>query len=349
MSGGVDSSVAAALLARQGFEVIGITMCFGTSLKDAGGKRPACCGLDAIDDAKKVAAKLGIKHYVLNFGRQFSEKVINDFIQSYLKGETPNPCIRCNQFIKFGALFKKAKELGAYYLATGHYAQIGFDNKKYFIKKGKDSRYDQSYFLYLLKQGELKHFLFPLGKLTKNQARNIADELRLPVAKKPSSQEICFISDDYRSFLRRRARKFKAGPIRLSDGKSVGEHKGIGFYTVGQRDKLGVALGRPQYVNKIDAKNNTIFIGDRNECLFGGCEVEKVNFFEKCAPFSSVDTQVKIRYNHRQARCQVKIKGSGRAQILFRKPQFAVTPGQSAVVYRGNKVLLGGKISKGIR
>lgn len=349
MSGGVDSSVAAGILKNQGHEIIGVTMCFGTDLYEPGTKHPACCGLDAIDDAKKVAQKLGIKHYVINFGKIFQKEVIDEFIKSYLCGQTPNPCIRCNRLIKFGALWQKAQELDADFLATGHFARIESVkvSKSFILKKGKDSKYDQSYFLSALKKEDLKHFILPLGNFTKERVRRIAKDLKLPTAEKPSSQDICFGGKDYREFFKKHSQEFKPGPLKLSSGKIVGEHKGIGFYTIGQREGLGIALGKPQYVNRIDAQNNTIYIGDKAECLFSGCLVKDLNIFSEVKT-KSFATTVKIRYNHNPAACDFKIKGD-LAQIIFETPQFAVTPGQAAVVYLKDKVLFGATIIEQIK
>lgn len=353
MSGGVDSSVAVALLQRQGYEVIGITMCFG--LKEMNKKRPSCCGIEGIEDARRVAHKLAIRHYVLNFDKYLREKVIKNFVLEYLSGRTPNPCIRCNEYLKFDALLNKAKNLGAQYLATGHYAKI-VRSPKYSLQKARDKYKDQSYFLYRLNQKQLKHILFPLGNYTKSQVRELARKFDLPVKDKPGSQEICFIpDDDYRGFLRRELTRIKAGigadlkpgPILDSAGNILGEHRGVPFYTIGQREGLGVALGYPAYVIRIDAKNNTIVLGKKEEVLSRGLIAGDLSFIDKPVK-RKVALSVKIRYNHKEIASKAMVYGGKRVKIIFSKPQFAVTPGQSAVFYKGRQVIGGGIIETGL-
>lgn len=341
MSGGVDSSVAAGLLQRQGYEVIGITMCFPR------------CGLKGIEDARGVAHKLGIKHYVLNMQKVLEEKVIKDFCLQYLKGRTPNPCIRCNQYIKFDALLKKAMCLDAQYLATGHYARIEkIKIKNYLLKKAKDKIKDQSYFLYRLGQAQLKRILFPLGDYTKSEVRRLAREFNLPVAEKAESQEICFIpGGNYREFLAKRLAdttgkgsvpSLNPGPIADKQGKVLGRHKGIAFYTVGQRQGLGVACGFPVYITKIDAKNNKLIVGSQEDAVSGEFLVKQPHFILK--PIKKrIALKVKIRYNHPEAAAQA-IAVNKNIKVSFKKPQFAVTPGQSAVFYIKDTVLGGGII-----
>ena len=350
MSGGVDSAVAAALLKRQGYEVIGITMCF--NLPDSTTKRPTCCGLQGIEDARRVAHKLRIKHYVLNFSSVLKEKVIRDFCQEYLKGRTPNPCVRCNQYIKFDALLKKAVSLGARYLATGHYARIEkIPNPKsqtpnYLLKKAKDLRKDQSYFLYRLGQRQLKAILFPLGDYTKAEVRRMAKGFALPVADKLASQEICFLPDsDYRSFLKTRIKvQMEPGSIQDKEGNILGQHKGIALYTIGQREGLGIARGYPLYVTKIDPRTNSIIVG-KNE------EVYREEFLVKDAHFilmpikKKVALKVRIRYNHAEEPARITFL-KNKIKVKFNKPQFAVTPGQSAVFYEKDRVWGGGIIDK---
>lgn len=343
MSGGVDSSVAAALLKDEGYDVIGITLCF--NLPDSSGRRPSCCGIQGIEDARKVAHKLGIRHYVLNFKRVLEEKVIKEFCLEYAKGRTPNPCVRCNQHIKFTALLQKAFSLGASHLATGHYARIR-KNSKYLLKKAKDAKKDQSYFLYRLGQRQLKHILFPLGDYTKSQVRTMAKEFALPVADKPGSQEICFLADtDYRSFLKARGTKYtRPGPIIDRDNNILGEHGGIAFYTIGQREGLGIARGYPVYVTKIDPRGNSITVGRKEDVFADGFTVRDRHFI--IAPRKKkVALRVRIRYNHPEASAIVNLSGS-RIKVKFREPQFAVTPGQSAVFYDKDMVLGGGIIDK---
>jgi len=350
MSGGVDSSVAAALLKKQGHEVIGMTMCF--NLPDSSRKRSSCCGIQDIEDARRVAQKIGIRHYVLNMQKVLRECVIENFCQEYLQGRTPNPCIRCNQYIKFGALLKKTLSLGARYLATGHYARIENSairqlshSPTYFLKKAKDTKKDQSYFLYRLGQKQLRHILFPLGSYTKDQVRRLAKEFQLPTAQKPGSQEICFIPHmDYREFLKTRGIKIQPGPIIDMQGNVLGEHRGIAFYTVGQRQGLGIAKGYPLYVTKIVAEDNSILVGTKEEA-------KKRDFFIKDAHFilkpikKKVALKVKIRYNHKEMPAEV-IPLANRIKIRFKKPEFAITCGQSAVFYDRDTVVGGGIIEE---
>lgn len=352
MSGGVDSSVAAALLQDQGYEVIGITMCF--NLPDIETKKPRCCGLQGIEDARRVAHKLGIRHYVLNMQKHLEEKVIKDFCLEYLSGRTPNPCVRCNQYIKFDALLKKALSLGAKYLATGHYAvveqakSVKRKAKSYILKKAKDLNKDQSYFLYRLEQKQLKHILFPLGGLTKPEVRALAKKYNLAVAEKKESQEICFLpQDDYRKFLVSRVKtELKPGPIVDAKGKILGQHRGIAFYTIGQRSGLGVACGHPVYVTEIDAKNNRIVLGDKQEAEAKEFLVKDLHFV-LAKPKKPVAVKVKIRYNHKEAAARL-IPASNKLKVIFSSPQFAITPGQSAVFYHKDKVIGGGIIEKAV-
>ncbi|MCX5696895.1 MAG: tRNA 2-thiouridine(34) synthase MnmA [Candidatus Omnitrophica bacterium] len=347
MSGGVDSSVAAALLQKQGYEVIGITMCF--NLPDAKTKRPGCCGLQGIEDARRVAHALGIRHYVLNMQKALKERVIKDFCREYMKGRTPNPCVRCNQYLKFDLLLKKALSLGAAFLATGHYARITKSGAGHFLKKAKDKHKDQSYFLYRLGQEQLKNILFPLGNYTKTEVRSLARKFDLPVADKPGSQEICFVPDmDYRTFLQKTIPDFhgriKPGYILDTQGNIIGSHKGIAFYTVGQREGLGIAMGYPVYITKIDYRNNSICVGAKNEALAKDFLAGDIHFVGD--PIKKrIALKVKIRYNHKEAFADLGLSGKT-VEVRFRKPQFAVTPGQSAVFYDSDRVVGGGIIGK---
>jgi tRNA-specific 2-thiouridylase len=370
MSGGVDSSVAAALLKNKGYEVIGITMCFG--LQEINKKRPSCCGIEGIEDARRVAHTLGIRHYVLNFDKFLRQEVIKNFVTEYISGRTPNPCVRCNQYLKFEQLLNKAKALGARYLATGHYARI-VKNKKYSLKKAKDRLNDQSYFLYRLTQKQMPYLLMPLGGLTKVEVRKIASDLGLATAQKPASQEICFIPDEnYRGFLKREFPRIKGqiranikpGPIMDREGNVLGGHKGIPFYTIGQREGLGIALGYPVYVIKIEAKNNTIVVGRKEDAYSYGLIAGDLGLIDPTllAGYPSSLTRqkggvkrnaalkVKIRYNHKEIPSEVMPFGKNRVRvkIIFSRPQFAVTPGQSVVFYRGEGVVGGGIIEEGL-
>ena len=329
MSGGVDSSVAAALLKKQGYEVIGITMCFG---------------LQGIEDARRVAYKLDIKHYTLNMQRVLNERVIKNFCREYQLGRTPNPCVRCNQYIKFDALLKKVLSLGAKYLATGHYARIK-KASSYLLRKARDLKKDQSYFLYRLGQKQLRHILFPLGNYTKNQVRRLAKEFQLSTAQKPGSQEICFIPHmDYREFLKQRGVKIKSGSIIDMQGNVLGEHHGIAFYTVGQRQGLGIAKGYPLYVTKIEPKNNKIIVGTKEEAKKREFLIKDVHFISKSIK-KKVALKVKIRYNHKEMPAEV-IPLAKRIKIRFKNLEFAITCGQSAVFYNRNTIVGGGIIER---
>ena len=346
MSGGVDSSVAAALLKEQGYEVIGLTMCF--NLAEKNGKKPSCCGLTGIEDARRVCQKLGIRHYVVNLNKDFLRQVIQNFSQEYLNGRTPNPCVRCNQFIKFGILLKKAINLGMQYLATGHYAGIQKTPQGYLLKKAKDLKKDQSYFLYRLTQGQLKHVLFPLGDFTKPKVRQLAYDFGLKVAEKQESQEICFLPDGkYGDFISAsRQGSAKPGNFVDKDGNILGLHRGIAFYTIGQRHGLGIAAKHPLYVTQINAKDNQVSIGRRKEAYKSEFIIKNVHFLGK-PPKKKIEIKVRIRYNHKESPATV-YPGKTELKVIFKQPQFAITPGQSAVFYDKNTVLGGGIIEKAI-
>jgi tRNA-uridine 2-sulfurtransferase len=346
MSGGVDSSVAAALLKKDGFEAIGVTMCFDLTASKSR-RRPACCSLQAITDARRVCDKLDMPHYTLNMRKALEDYVIKDFCDEYLHGRTPNPCVRCNQFLKFGVLLQKALAFKADFLATGHYARI-IRQSDYLLRKARDIRKDQSYFLYRLNQKQLKHVFFPLGDYTKEKVRQLAKEFGLPVADKIASQEICFLPDnDYRSFLKARIKKsFKPGPVRDTQGNILGEHKGIALYTVGQREGLGIAKGYPLYITNLDYRRNEITVG-RKEEVFKSRLLLKEAYFACEEPKKKVALMLRIRYNHKEAPAQVR-PVKNKIEISFLKPQFAVTPGQSAVFYKRDIVLGGGIIERAL-
>jgi tRNA-uridine 2-sulfurtransferase len=360
MSGGVDSSVAAALLKDQGYEVIGLTMCFNLpeaktgkppAQSDAPGRasaQPACCGAQAISDAKRVADILGIRHYVLNFGKDLQKLVIADFIKQYSLGLTPNPCVRCNELIKFDSLLKKALGLGMDYLATGHYARVEKNGGQYFLKKAKDKKKDQSYFLYRLNQEKLKRLLFPLGGLTKDKVRQVARKYKLPVWEKKDSQEICFISGTYQEFLKEHLKgKFSSGYIKDTGGKVMGTHKGIPFYTIGQRDKLGIGCGYPVYVLSLNSRKNELVVGRKEETLKNKFLVKDIIYPGKALKKKTL-LMVRIRHLSPEALAWVKPIG-GRAEVTFKKPIFAITPGQSAVFYKKDAVVGGGIIEEVLR
>lgn len=344
MSGGVDSAVAAALLNKEGYEVIGVTMCF--NLPDSNSKRPTCCGVQGIEDARRVAYKLGIKHYALNMQKDLYKQVIQDFCHEYLSGRTPNPCVRCNQYLKFGTLLKKAFSFGAQFLATGHYCRIVKARAGYQLKKARDLKKDQSYFLYRLTQEQMRHILFPLGEYTKNAVRRIAREFKLPVANKLASQEICFLPNiDYRGFLKTQKNALiRPGPVVNQQGRLLGEHKGIAFYTIGQRQGLGIAMGYPVYITRIDAKSNQITVGSKKDVLAREFLVKEPHFILRPHK-KKFAAKVKIRYNHREAQAEL-ISENAKIKICFKKPQFAITSGQSAVFYAGDQVLGGGIIGE---
>ncbi len=337
MSGGVDSSVAAALLKDRGFEVIGITMRIWEHSKD--------------EDAKRVADKLGIPHYELDLRDVFKEKVITNFCEEYKDGRTPNPCIRCNKYIKFDALAKKAKELSADYMATGHYAKIEFDNKrkKYLLKKGIDTKKDQSYFLYVLTQEQLKYTLMPLGDLTKEQVRKIAKEKNLHVVNSPESQEICFIPDNnYGKFVEEHFNSslICPGPIVNKEGKVIGEHRGIVFYTVGQRRGMGIADKKPLYVVAIDKKNNTITAGREEDLYTNELIADNMNFINIEKLETSIKAEARIRYLHQPSQATVIPLNEDKVKVKFDSPQRAVTPGQAVVFYNGEEIIGGGTIEQ---
>lgn len=347
MSGGVDSSVAAALLRYKGYEVVGLTMCF--NLHGHKRKKSGCCSFSSIDDARRVAHKLGIKHYVLNMRKDLEEHVIADFCFEYIMGRTPNPCIVCNQYIKFGSLLRKSIALGGDFFATGHYARIIKSGGLFYINKAKDLFKDQSYFLYRLGQKELSSALFPIGGYSKEEIRKLARKFELPVAEKKDSQEICFLPrDDYREFLRQRVRgKIKSGFVKDLNGRVLGEHKGLAYYTIGQRQGLGIATGYPAYILEINHRDNSIIIGPKEHAFSREFWVSSLHFAGKPIK-KKVALKVKIRYNHKEDEAEL-IPSGKTIRIKFKKPQFAVTPGQAAVFYTRSRVLGGGKIEKAIR
>jgi tRNA-specific 2-thiouridylase len=352
MSGGVDSSVVAGLMQEAGHEVVGVTMCF--SISHPGSKRPSCCGVDGIADAQRAAQILGIPHYVLDFAADINKHIIDDFTSEYLSGRTPNPCVRCNQHLKFGSLYQKVMAMGADYLATGHYAKIEWNpqQSRYEMKKAADSHKDQSYFLYSMKQETLSRVLFPLGPLTKDEVRALARKYRLNTADKPESQDICFVPDSgYKQFIRDRVGEtaFVPGPFKNHRGEVVGEHRGIANYTIGQRDKLGIALGYPVYVYKIDQITNTVYVGPSSQlyakgfvaCAFNPLSVEK--------PSNPLLVEVRIRYNSPAVSAILIPLNDRQVEVNFDEPQKSVTPGQSAVFYQEDVVLGGAVIEAPIR
>ncbi|MFQ6121896.1 MAG: tRNA 2-thiouridine(34) synthase MnmA [Dehalococcoidales bacterium] len=349
MSGGVDSSVAAALLKEEGYQVIGVTMQIWPKDKQTSRERfDGCCGIGAIEDAKKVAYKLGIPHYVMNFRDIFAQRVIADFCQEYSQGRTPNPCIRCNQYIKFDALQKKAKGLGANLVATGHHARIEKDEakEKHLLKKGVDQGKDQSYVLYPVTQEQLRHSLLPIGNLTKEKVREIARELELPVAAKSESQEICFIpDDDYPNFLRDYIPEAAKPGLILDEQENIlGSHRGILFYTIGQRKGLGISAKEPLYVIAIEPERNAIVVGRKEKVLGKELIAYRLNWITMTELTQPITAKAKIRYRHPEAEATVIPVNGDRVYVKFNQPQMAITPGQAIVFYNGDTVLGGGTI-----
>lgn len=352
MSGGVDSSVAAALLKEQGYEVIGITMNLFSLPKEycRPEKNMSCCGWGAAEDAHRVALTLEIPHYVADFRDVFEKKVIEDFCEEYARGRTPNPCLRCNQFVKFDILLERALKLNADYIATGHHAKVEYESVsgRYLLKKGKDREKDQSYFLYPLTQEQLSRTLMPVGNYTKIEVRDIAREQDLPVAQRPESQEICFIPDnDYSRFLRERIPDaFKPGPIVDVNNRLLGQHKGIVLYTIGQRRGMGIAAPRPLYVISIDKSTNTIVVGSHEQLYKKKLIADQINLISVEKMDEPLGVKARIRYKHREAQAIVKPLPSGSMEVEFSNPQRAITPGQSVVFYEGDVVVGGGIIEK---
>ena len=352
MSGGVDSSVAASLLKDRGYEVVGATMRIWKGEECQRGPY-RCCGAADVEDARRVAQQIGIPFYVVNLAEEFEREVIQYFCEEYRRGKTPNPCILCNERMKFGSLLKKAQELEANYLATGHYARIEFDQntRRYLLKKGVDLRKDQSYVLFSLTQEQLHFALFPLGDYRKEEVRQRAFQGGLRIHDKPESQEVCFIHESsYHSFLAEKLKKsIESGPILDKKGKTLGRHKGIPFYTIGQRRGLRLATGRPLYVIEIDREKNAIVVGEEEEVYGDLFIVDSVNWITSPGLSSSISAQVKIRYNHPGAEATLFKKGEDKVEVRFKAPQKAITPGQAAVFYEGDAVLGGGWIKEVVR
>lgn len=333
MSGGVDSSLTAALLLERGFEVIGLTM------------RLTDDQTSVADEARRVADFLGIDHYVVDLRAEFQARVISPFIDAYLNDRTPNPCVECNKFIKFGALFDRALELGCDFFSTGHYARIERLGDRYQLLKALDRKKDQSYVLYNLRADQLPKIILPLGEQSKEQTRSIAERLSLPVANKPDSQEICFVpNDDYKSFIRARvssASALEAGEIVSTEGKILGRHEGSALYTIGQRKGLGIAAPEPLYVVSIEARNRRVIVGHSSELFNRTLTVENIHWIYPIE--LPLRAEAKIRYGPRTAQCTIE-NVDDLIKVCFDEPQRAITCGQSIVFYDGEIVLGGGKI-----
>ncbi len=348
MSGGVDSSVAAYLLKEQGYDVIGVTMQIWQEeadevIEENGG----CCGLSAVEDARQVAEKIGIPYYVMNFRDVFREKVIENFVSEYEKGRTPNPCIVCNRYVKWEALLDKALALGADYIATGHYARVvRTDNGRYAMAKAAADRKDQTYALYNLTQRQLAHTLMPLGDYDKTDTRRIAAEIGLNVAAKPDSQDICFVPNgNYQSFMEDYTkRKMPEGNFVDSTGKILGQHRGIGAYTIGQRKGLNLSMGHPVFVTAIDPLKNEVVIGENEDLFRRALYASHLNFMAYPDMKEPRRLMAKIRYAHRACACMAMQTGEDALYICFDEPQRAITAGQAVVLYDGDIVAGGGII-----
>jgi tRNA-specific 2-thiouridylase len=354
MSGGVDSSVAALLLNQQGYRVIGVSMKLwdydlvgGTVYHESG-----CCSLDSFLDARMVCSTIGLPHYILNFSDQFHEEVVENFIDEYLSGRTPNPCVRCNARIKWKTLFDKAEEMGADYLATGHYARTVFNQEtgRYELRRALDQHKDQSYALWGLDQKSLARTLFPLGEWTKYRVRDLAKEYKLPTAEKKESQEICFIPDDnYHRLLQERQKKISPGEMVDTEGNIIGSHQGYPFYTIGQRRGLGGGFKEPMYVVDIDAVQNRLTVGDKDALYAREILVDQVNLVSLAEIGQPVKAMIKIRYNDTFHPGTIIPADGQEIRILMDEPVRSVTPGQSAVFYSGDTLLGGGLIKMKIK
>lgn len=348
MSGGVDSSVAAYLLKEAGYDVVGVTMQIWQdedtcSQEENGG----CCGLSAVDDARRVANQLEIPYYVMNFKQDFKENVMDYFLEEYLKGRTPNPCIACNRYVKWESLLKRSLDIGADYIATGHYARvIQLDNGRYTLRKSATTAKDQTYALYNLTQKQLSHTLMPVGDYTKDEIRKLAEKINLQVANKPDSQEICFIPDnDYGRFISENTQiEIRPGNFITTTGEVIGKHRGIPYYTVGQRKGLNLSMGHPVFVVEIRPETNEIVIGDNEEVFYDRLYANQINFMSILDIENEVRVLAKIRYNHQGAMATIRKIDNDILECIFDEPQRAITPGQAVVFYEQDYVVGGGTI-----
>ena len=345
MSGGVDSSVAAYLLKEQGYEVIGVTMQIWQKEFDVSASS-SCCGISAIEDASKVAKNLGIEYHVVNFHNEFENTVIKNFIDEYAAGRTPNPCVLCNRCIKWESLIKKADELGADYVATGHYARIEkLENGRYSIKNSITADKDQTYALYNLTQEQLKRTLMPVGEFTKDEVRKMAEKIGLDVANKPDSMDICFVPDnDYSGYIKKNSDiKVEEGSFVDVNGNIIGKHKGIIHYTIGQRKGLNLAMGHPVFVKEIRVDTNEVVIGENSDIMKKIVLADRINYMAESEIDENKEYIAKIRYNHKGSKCRLKIE-EDKLICIFDDYVRAVTPGQALVVYLDEYVALGGTI-----
>jgi len=352
MSGGVDSSVAAYLLKEQGYDVVGVTMQIWQDEEAAAREENGgCCGLSAVDDARRVAETLEIPYYVMNFKKEFKCKVMDYFVEEYLQGRTPNPCIACNRYVKWESLLQRSLEIGADYIATGHYARVDkLANKRFAIRNSVTAAKDQTYALYNLTQFQLSHTLMPVGEYTKDQIREIASRRNLPVAHKPDSQEICFVPDqDYAAFIDKEAAGRVPGPGNFvtEDGRILGRHKGITHYTVGQRRGLDLPMGHRIFVTEIRPETNEVVIGENEDTMTSRVVCDQLNYMAIEDLTEPMRVLAKIRYNHKGEYCTIRKLADGSVECLFEKPVRAATPGQAVVFYDGEHVLGGGTILPG--
>lgn len=350
MSGGVDSSVAALLLRDSGYDVTGATLKLFSDedIVEAEKEGKTCCALSDVEDARSVAYRLGFEHFVFNFKDNFREHVMKKFADSYLAGRTPNPCIECNRYVKFEKMLRRAQELGYDYIATGHYAVIEYDEAlgRYLLKRPKDRSKDQTYVLYSLTQEQLSHTLFPLGELEKSQVRSIAEQAGLVNSTKPDSQDICFVPDGkYAEFIKKfTGVSVSEGDFTSTDGKVLGQHKGIINYTIGQRKGLGISLGKPAYVVKKDVETNTVTLGDEADLYTKTLTADDVNLISVAEVTEPIRITAKTRYSQHEQPAVLSYLGNGEYMVEFDEPQRAVTSGQAVVFYDGDIVVGGGTI-----